>query len=188
MIQRCGPFGHVDLLIPKMITTSLSQEVLIRHVSRDDLPALEWEGEFSHFRHIFSEAFRLMQLGDVIMWVADLPSFGLIGQLFIQLYGPRQLRTSDETYAYIYGFRVRPIYRGKGIGSLLLDKAETDLVQRGFLRITLNVAQDNPDARRLYERRGYIVTAPEPGIWSYLDDKGQRQFVNEPAWRMEKRF
>jgi ribosomal protein S18 acetylase RimI-like enzyme len=174
--------------ISSMVAFSLTKEVLIRHVSVTDLPALEWEGEFSHFRNIFSEAYRLMQLGDVIMWVADLPSFGLIGQLFIQLYSPYQLRASDETYAYIYGFRVRPIYRGRGIGSLLLDKAETDLLQRGFLRITLNVAQDNPDARRLYERRGYHVVAPEPGVWSYLDENGQRRFVNEPAWRMEKQF
>ena len=171
-----------------MVALSVAQEVLIRHVSHDDLPALEWEGEFTHFRHIFSEAFRLMQLGDVIMWVADLPSFGLIGQLFIQLYGPNQLRPNDDTYAYIYGFRVRPVYRGRGIGSVLLDKAETGLVQGGFTRITLNVAQDNLAARRLYERRGYHVVAPEPGIWSYLDEKGRRRFVNEPAWRMEKEF
>lgn len=171
-----------------MVTSPIAQEVLIRHVSQDDLPALEWEGEFSHFRYIFSEAFRLMQLGDVIMWVADLPNFGLIGQLFIQLYGPNQLRPSEEPYAYIYGFRVRPKFRGQGIGSSLLQKAETDLVKRGFPRVTLNVAQDNPSARQLYERRGYHVVAPEPGNWSYLDHKGRRQFVNEPAWRMEKIF
>ena len=171
-----------------MVAIPLDQQVIIRHASHQDLPALEWEGEFTHFRHVFAEAYRLKEIGEVIIWVADLPEFGLIGQLFIQLYGPNHLQANVGRYAYIYGFRVRPVYRGNGIGSRLLQKAETDLVSRGFERIALNVARDNKSARRFYERLGYRVVAPEPGIWSYLDDQGRRRFVNEPAWRMEKQF
>ena len=171
-----------------MVTSILEEQVIIRQAVKRDLPALEWGGEFSHFRHIFAEAYRLQELGDVIMWVVDLPEFGLIGQLFIQLYGPNQIQSSKVKYAYIYGFRIRPDFRGQGIGSRLLNCVETDLLKRGFKRISLNVARDNEAARRLYEREGYMVVAPEPGIWSYLDEKGKRRFVNEPAWRMEKIF
>jgi ribosomal protein S18 acetylase RimI-like enzyme len=171
-----------------MVSIPLENQITIRYAKRNDLRGLEWEGEFKHFRHVFSEAYRLKELGDVIMWVAELTEFGLIGQLFIQLYGPNQIQANVNKYAYIYGFRVRSIYRGKGIGSRMLETAESDLVRRGFSRIALNVARDNESARRLYERRGYQVIAPEPGIWSYLDDKGRRRFVNEPAWRMEKKF
>jgi ribosomal protein S18 acetylase RimI-like enzyme len=171
-----------------MVPIPLENQVIIRQAEKKDLSALEWEGEFSHFRHVFSEAYRLQELGDVIMWVVDLPDFGLIGQLFIQLYGPNQIQTNKIKYAYIYGFRIRPDYRGLGIGSKLLKSVERDLIRRGFKRISLNVARDNDAARRLYEREGYQVVAPEPGIWSYLDDKGRRRFVNEPAWRMEKVF
>jgi ribosomal protein S18 acetylase RimI-like enzyme len=171
-----------------MVAIPLDKQVIIRQAVKRDLPALEWEGEFSHFRHVFSEAYRLQELGDVLMWVVDLPEFGLIGQLFIQLYGPNQIQTSKTKYAYIYGFRIRPDYRGLGIGSRLLKSVESDLIQRGFKRISLNVARDNEAARRLYQREGYRVVAPEPGIWSYLDENGKRRFVNEPAWRMEKIF
>jgi ribosomal protein S18 acetylase RimI-like enzyme len=171
-----------------MVAIPVEQQVVIRQAVKKDLPALEWEGEFSHFRHVFSEAYRLQELGDVIIWVLDLPEFGLIGQLFIQLYGPDQIQTSKTKYAYIYGFRIRPAYRGLGIGSRFLKSVESDLIRRGFKRIALNVAQDNDAARRLYEREGYQVVSPEPGIWSYLDEKGKRRFVNEPAWRMEKIF
>lgn len=169
-----------------MVAIGLEQQVVIRQAEKRDLIALEWEGEYSHFRHIFTEAFRLQELGDVIMWIVELPDFGLIGQLFIQLYGPEQIQTSKTKFAYIYGFRIRPDFRGKGIGSRLLKSVEADLENRGFERISLNVARENEDARRLYEREGYRVVAPEPGIWSYLDEKGRRRFVNEPAWRMEK--
>ncbi len=71
-----------------MVAIPLDHQVIIRYASHQDLPALEWEGEFTHFRHVFAEAYRLKELGEVIIWVADLPEFGLIGQLFIQLYGP----------------------------------------------------------------------------------------------------
>jgi len=171
-----------------MVAIPLEQQIIIRQARKRDLPALEWEGEFSHFRHLFAEAYRLQELGDVIMWVIDLPEYGLIGQLFIQLYGPNQIQTSKTKYAYIYGFRIRPDYRGLGIGSQFLQSVELDLTRRGFKRISLNVARDNDAARRMYERAGYHVVAPEPGIWSYLDDKGHRKFVNEPAWRMQKIF
>jgi len=171
-----------------MVAIPLEQQIIIRQARKRDLPALEWEGEFSHFRHLFAEAYRLQELGDVIMWVIDLPEYGLIGQLFIQLYGPNQIQTSKTKYAYIYGFRIRPDYRGLGIGSQFLQSVESDLTRRGFKRISLNVARDNDAARRMYEKAGYHVVAPEPGIWSYLDDKGHRKFVNEPAWRMQKIF
>ena len=93
---------------------------------------------------------------------------------------------NGRSRAYIYSFRVRPPYRGTGIGTLLLQTAETDLGKRGYHWITLNVGRDNPDARRLYERFGYIVAADEPGRWSYLDQNGHRRHVHEPSWRMEK--
>lgn len=171
-----------------MVDIPLDLQITLRYATHQDLPALEWEGEFAHFRHVFAEAYRLKELGEVVIWVAELIDIGLIGQLFIQLYGPNHLQSNGNRYAYIYGFRVRPLYRGNGIGSRLLQRAEADLLNRGFERITLNVARDNKSARRLYERFGYQVVAPEPGIWSYLDDQGRRRFVNEPAWRMEKRF
>ena len=169
-----------------MVTPPIVQQVQIRVASRDDLPGLEWGGEYSHFRRIFADAYRLMENGNAVMWVADLNNEGLIGQLFVQMYHQNHSEVFPDRYAYIYGFRVRPEFRGLGIGSLLLQTAEDDLLYRGFLRIALNVARDNESARRLYERFGYEVVAPEPGIWSYLDDKGKRCYVHEPAWRMEK--
>lgn len=171
-----------------MDSAPLNNKIRIRHASREDLPALEWEGEFKHFRHVFAEAYRLMELGEVVMWVAELPYVGLIGQLFVQLYGQNKSQSNHVSSAYIYGFRIRPIFRGNGIGSRLLKTAEADLMKRGCLRISLNVARDNESARRFYERFGYIVVAQEPGIWSYLDHERRRRYVNEPAWRMEKVF
>lgn len=158
----------------------------IRHASKADLPALEWEGQYAHFRRLYDAAYRTTQNGKGLMWVADLPGEGIIGQAFVQFFASRSELADGINRAYIYAIRVRPAYRGMGVGSYLMNVVEGDLSERGFHTVTLNVAQDNPDARRLYERMGYRVIASDPGRWSYIDHNGQRQQVNEPAWRMEK--
>jgi ribosomal protein S18 acetylase RimI-like enzyme len=90
------------------------------------------------------------------------------------------------TRAYVYALRVRPAYRGMGVGTRLIQNSETDLFKRGFRHITLNVSRDNLPALHLYKRLGYRIVAADPGRWSYLDEKGVRHNVHEPAWRMEK--
>jgi ribosomal protein S18 acetylase RimI-like enzyme len=149
------------------------------------LPALGGK-EYTRFRRIFSEAYQQSEKGKALLWVAELPEAGLVGQLFVQLNSGSSQYPDDRRRAYVYGFRVRPAYRGLGIGSLLLQNVESDLARRGYRHICLNVSRTNRDARRLYERSGYRVISAESGVWSYMDDRGIRQHVNEPAWRMEK--
>jgi len=158
----------------------------IRLIRKSDLPALEWEGEFSHFRRLFAEAYQSAMLGRAVLWLAEIEGLELIGQLFVQLSSGRPELADGSYRAYIYGFRIKPSYRGQGVGSRLLEVAEADLIERSYSRVTLNVGRDNPDARRLYERSGYKVVAAEPGRWFYLDQYGKRREVHEPSWRMEK--
>jgi ribosomal protein S18 acetylase RimI-like enzyme len=162
--------------------------VKIRLVDRQDLSALEWDGEYTHFRRLYREIYQSTALGKALMWVADLPGAGVIGQLFIQFDSSRKELADGNLRAYLYGFRIKPAYRGEGVGSRLLQTAESDLVRRRLLFATLNVGRHNLDARRFYERHGYRVVADEAGRWSFLDDQDQRHEVYEPAWRMEKRL
>jgi ribosomal protein S18 acetylase RimI-like enzyme len=160
--------------------------VIIRHLVSDDLPALEWEGEYSHFRQLYEDAYQRMLNGDLIMWVAELPGTGIIGQVFIQLNCGRPELANGINRAYLYSFRIRPAFRNLGLGTKMLKMVETDLKKKGFSMLTLNVAKDNPRAHRLYERQGFRIVGHEPGIWSYVDHRGMWQHVNEPAWRMQK--
>jgi len=161
-------------------------QVIIRHVRSTDLSALEWGGEYAHFRRIFNEAFEHAREGRSILWVAELQPHELIGQLFVQLFSGRRELADGRERAYIYGFRVKPAYRRAGLGARMLTIAEQDLIRRGYHYVTLNVGQNNPEARRLYEKLGYQVITEDPGRWSYLDHHGERKEVDEPAWRMEK--
>jgi ribosomal protein S18 acetylase RimI-like enzyme len=161
-------------------------EVQCRYLVQDDLPALEWDGEYARFRRLYCDIYQSFSQGKAVMWVATLPVDGLIGQLFVQLRSTRLELADGKTRAYLYGFRVKSSFRGVGVGSTMLEQAEEDLLPRGFSLLSLNVGRNNPNARRFYERHGYCTVGSEAGRWSYLDDQGQQRQVNEPAWRMEK--
>jgi ribosomal protein S18 acetylase RimI-like enzyme len=160
--------------------------VLVRQANQADLPSLEWDGEYAHFRRLYADAFTMVVQGNAIIWIAEQNGSGLIGQLFVSLMGNRLELADGVTRAYIYGFRIRPQYRNQGIGTMIMHTVEADLKRRGFRQITLNVGQENHSARRFYDRLGYIVVGPDPGRWYYIDDKGKRRDVIEPAWRMIK--
>lgn len=165
---------------------NLKASLIFRLANQDDLIALEWDGEFSHFRRIFHEAYQQCLRGVGLIWLTELPENMLVAQAFIQL-RPQQPDYADgSSLAYLYGFRVKPPYRNKGIGTQLMQVIEADLVKRGYHTLTLNVGRENRGAYRLYRRLGYRVIGADPGRWSYVDHRGIKQTVNEPAWRMEK--
>jgi len=61
----------------------------------------------------------------------------------------------DVTRGVVRNIYVEPDRRGDGIGSALLDAAETRLAERGADAVSLDVMADNEDARRFYRRHGY---------------------------------
>lgn len=161
----------------------------IRHLRQADLPALEWEGEYAHFRNLYADAFQRKQVGQALIWVAELPKMGVIGQVFIQLKINGRPRLADGwRRAYLHSFRVRPELRGRGVGTKMMNVVEADLLHRGFRYVILNVTQDNQAARDLYIRLNYEVVGEDAGKWSYVDQYGKVQYVHEPGWRMRKRL
>jgi ribosomal protein S18 acetylase RimI-like enzyme len=81
---------------------------------------------------------------------------------------------------------VLPFLQGRGIGTQLIEAAETELVERGFLAATIAVAVENERARALYERLGYEVFRRDTSSWSYHDPDGNTHEVNEICWALKK--
>ena len=129
---------------PANVLSAWLNQVAIRRLEKTDLPALEWNGQYTHYRRIYASAYQQMLKGNAILWVADMPTHGLIGQVFIQLNGERPELADGNIRAYLYAFRIQPAYRSCGLGSRMLNTVEEDLRQRDFHIITLNVAKNNP--------------------------------------------
>lgn len=61
----------------------------------------------------------------------------------------------DGRRGLIYHLAVHAAYRGRGIGSGLMDEVEARLRARGCLKSYLLVTDDNPEAEMYYQRRGW---------------------------------
>jgi ribosomal protein S18 acetylase RimI-like enzyme len=68
---------------------------------------------------------------------------------------------------------VAPEQRGRGIGSALMDAAETLLRARGCPKVALSVRAEHAEVSAFYARRGYV---PESGIGHW----GLRLIVDGP--------
>jgi ribosomal protein S18 acetylase RimI-like enzyme len=164
------------------------EEILIRPIRETDLPALEWEGQYQHFRRLYAEHFEAFKAGTTLIYIAETSSGQMVGQVFLLLYSRSKEIADGRRRAYLFSFRIKPAYRNQGLGSYMLSYVENQLLLRGFLIVRLNVAQDNPRARELYERHGYQVIGYSSGVWQYQDDQGVWKTVREPAWKMIKRL
>ena len=83
----------------------------------------------------------------------------------------KKVQTSIDVEAhadeyYIDTICVAATARGKGIGTKLLAFAEQVAREKGYDKLSLNVETAKLDARRLYERIGFIVTGP----WTIIDE------------------
>lgn len=67
----------------------------------------------------------------------------------------------DDSY-YICGVALLPRYRGRGIGTRLMELAETHAAEKGLSKLSLIVFEQNARAKALYERLGYREVAREP--------------------------
>lgn len=63
---------------------------------------------------------------------------------------------ADEEDFYIDTISVSPPFRGKGIGTELLQAAIAFAAEKGFKMVSLNVEENNNKAKQLYERFGFI--------------------------------
>ena len=75
----------------------------------------------------------------------------------------RMPREKIKHRALVWGMFVQPGYRGHGVGAELLGAAVAHARSwDGVRQVHLSVTSSSPDARRLYERAGFVVWGREP--------------------------
>jgi putative acetyltransferase len=88
---------------------------------------------------------------------------------------PGEADTQGEAYGEIKRMYVSPVSRGQRIGERLLDELEAGLLAGGVRLALLETGDGQPEALRLYERRGYVRRAPFGGY----DDNGTSLFYEK---------
>ena len=100
-----------------------------------------------------------------IEWMTQPDSFAFVAELdgkpvgyvlgFVQ--EPSEMWDTGRI-GHIDSFLVTPEARGKGVGSLLLEKVYDHLGRIGVRTVGLDVVSRNEGARRFYEREGFVPT------------------------------
>lgn len=70
-----------------------------------------------------------------------------------------ELEARPEEF-YIDTICVNPNFRGQGIGTLLLNYAETLCKEKGYSKLSLSVELEKVRARQLYEKIGFVFSEP----------------------------
>jgi ribosomal protein S18 acetylase RimI-like enzyme len=80
---------------------------------------------------------------------------GVVGYAFVRLdEGSDDTFPLGERHAELYSLSVAPAWRGRGIGTMLLDFVDAELASREIRDLSISVMVGNAGAQRLYERRG----------------------------------
>lgn len=164
---------------------SVQLNIRIRQATKSDMGALEWNGQYKHFRQLFHRSYKGQAQGRRYLLIADHNGYP-VGRLFVQFKGRNALLADGHTRGYLYSFRVLDGLQGCGIGTRLLIKAEALLRSRHFKLATIAVAKDNLGALRLYQRHDYRTFDEDDGKWQYYDHLGRLRTVHEPCWLLAK--
>ncbi|MFF3916808.1 GNAT family N-acetyltransferase [Streptomyces sp. NPDC001852] len=138
-------------------TATIVLPVGVRDLLPRDLPACTWSGSATHLRQV-ERALARAAAGEVdylaVCTPVDLPV--AIGGVDYGVSGGA---------GTLWQLAVLPALQSRGLGTLLIGAAEQRIAGRGLSRAELAVEEDNPRARALYERLGYVAYGRAPDGW-----------------------
>jgi GNAT superfamily N-acetyltransferase len=125
----------------------------------------------------------------LIAWHNNTP----IGHFLLRWSGPQDAHVTqyvDVTHsAFLEGGLTIDHYRRRGVATAVIREAEKLAREKGCTHIGLEVGStDNPEARRLYERLGYMDWGYGEFLisWEYIDKYGKKRTDSEIVIYMQK--
>src|SRR5258708_16933907 len=106
---------------------SFQVDVIFRLADHDDLPKLEWYGQYTHFRRVFQRAYEDQLAGRRLMLLADVNGQP-IGQVFIQLKKLDDPITNSAILPFLYSLPATDPLRAPSIGTGPLREADSILI------------------------------------------------------------
>ncbi|MGW3438429.1 GNAT family N-acetyltransferase [Streptomyces bacillaris] len=132
-------------------------ELSVRDLVRADLASCGWAGAERHLVNVAQQLDRA-RIGEVdylaVCAAADIPVAK--GGIDYQV---------KEGVGTLWQLAVHPALQSCGIGTLLVEAAELRIRGRCLRQAELGVEEDNPRARVLYERLGYVAYDRQPDAW-----------------------
>ena len=119
--------------------------------------------------------------GNAVFWTLEHEG-ALIGELYTFFDLPDKDFADGKTTAYLCAFRVKPGFRGQGLGSRLMEAALGELKTRGFRRATIGVSESEPQNLRLYRRFGCAEKVKDCRADPCAMDENMQPVVDPEPW------
>ena len=103
-------------------------------------------------RHLLEGFEKLSKRENHRIFIAEDENHTFVGYLWV---GEGTNMMTGLKHGYIYDIFVKEELRGKGIGKILLEKAQSYCRERGYSRILLMVSVNNETAMKLYSKMGF---------------------------------
>jgi ribosomal protein S18 acetylase RimI-like enzyme len=103
-------------------------------------------------KHILEGFEKLSKRATDRIFVAEDESHAFLGYLWV---GEGSNMMTGLKHGYIYDIFVKQEFRGRGIGRMILEKAESYCREKRYSRILLMVSVSNETAIRLYQKMGF---------------------------------
>jgi ribosomal protein S18 acetylase RimI-like enzyme len=163
----------------QMILADGARRLAVGDLCDDDLAGLAWSGNPAHLRSVAAALQRAVQ--------------GLEDYLVVRAPGGQPVAKMRVDYASEAGTGVfsqlatiGPL-QGLGIATMLIGTGEQRVHARGLAFAALGVEDNNPRARRLYERLGYQAADRRHAAWEYEDDDGVLRLYETTLTILRKR-
>lgn len=171
----------------------------IRLMREEDLPLIEWDGEYARYRQSYKEVYHRSQQGLSWPLIAETAADGMIGQIFLSAKNANPVYSPRESYLFLTSFRVKPAFRDRGVGGELMNACERVAREHHFGLILLNCAEDNVRGLAFYQKHGFDILRPEDCRWTYINENGMvvnehqasylmRKKIRLPGWRERFKF
>ena len=119
--------------------------------------------------------------GNAVFWALE-DGGEIIGELYAFLDLEDKNFADGKDTAYLCAFRVKKEYRGRGLGTCLMEKALGELKENGFCRATIGVEPGEKANLRLYGRLGFKEKIKECHYDPCGLDEDMKPVYEEEGW------
>ena len=164
----------------QMILADGARQLAVGDLCGDELAGLAWSGNPAHLRSVAAALQRAAQgLEDYL--VVRAPGGQPVAKMRVDY------ASEADTGVFSQLAVIGPL-QGLGIATMLIGVGEQRVRTRGLAFAALAVEDNNPRARRLYERLGYQAAGRQHASWEYEDDDGALRLYETTLTILRKRL
>jgi ribosomal protein S18 acetylase RimI-like enzyme len=150
----------------------------VNDLKPEDLDRITWSGSPSHIKSV-ARALERVESGKVEYLAVRAPNGWPVAKGGIDYMVHKGAGT-------LWQLETDESLRGLGIGKRLIEEAEKRIKKRGLKEAVMGVEDNNPAARRLYERLGYKEYGHEQESWEQEDNAGNSYTYVTPVTLLRK--